>query len=61
MTHTQMRLKQQKVRRSSERRMKELRRLAERIAREEQTDFRDIWYDLTGEWEPVRSCEWDEF
>jgi len=51
----------QKKRRLEERRMRELRRLAERIARREREDPRDIWYDLTGEWEPVKTHEWDEF
>jgi len=45
----------------SKRRTKELRRLAAQIARREKEDPRDIWYDLTGEWEPVKSYEWDEF
>jgi hypothetical protein len=48
-------------RRVAERRMKELRRLAAQIARRENEDPRDILYDLTGEWEPVKSHEWDEF
>ena len=52
---------QQKMRRSSKRRMKELRRLAERVARKEKDDPRDIWYELTGEYEPVKRHEWDEF
>jgi hypothetical protein len=51
----------QKKRRLEERRMHELRRLAARIARQEKEDVRDIWYDLTGEWEPVKTHEWDEF
>jgi len=51
----------QKKRRLKERRVRELRKLAERIAKREKEDPRDIWYDLTGEWEPVKSHEWDEF
>jgi hypothetical protein len=53
----------QKMRRLNERRVKELRRLkhAERVAREENEDPRDVAYDMTGEWEPVKSHEWDEF
>jgi len=52
---------QQKKRRLEERRVRELRRLAQRIARKEKEDPRDVIYDLTGEWEPVKSHEWDEF
>ena len=58
---------QKKMRRLEERRFKELRKLvelyklAEQVAREEQEDPRDVLYDLTGEWEPVRTHEWDEF
>ena len=52
---------QQKKRRLEERRMKELRRLAAQIARREKEDPRDVIYDLTGEWEPVKTHEWDEF
>ena len=51
----------QKKRRLDERRMRELRKLAERIAKREKEDPRDVIYDLTGKWEPVRSHEWDEF
>jgi len=51
----------QKKRRLEERRMRELRKLAERIAKREKEDPRDVIYDLTGEWEPVKSHEWDEF
>ena len=54
----------QKMRRSEERRVRELRKLhkmAQRITREEKEDPRDVIYDLTGEWEPVKSYEWDEF
>ncbi len=58
MKHTQM---HQKKRRLEKRRARKLRRLAERIAREEKEDVKDIFYDLTGEWDPVRSHEWDEF
>jgi hypothetical protein len=52
---------QQKKRRLEERRVRELRRLAQRIARKEKEDPRDVIYDLTGEWEPVKTHEWDEF
>ena len=51
----------QKKRRLEERRMRELRKLAERIAKREKEDPRDILYDLTGEWDPVKTHEWDEF
>ena len=57
----QMQQKQQKNRRSEERRARELRKLAERIAKREREDLRDVIYDLTGEWEPVKTHEWDEF
>jgi len=57
----QMQQKQQKNRRLEERRARELRRLAAQIARREKDDPRDILYDLTGEWEPVKTHEWDEF
>ena len=52
---------QQKKRRLEERRARELRRLAQRIAWKEKEDPRDVIYDLTGEWEPVKTHEWDEF
>ena len=54
----------QKKRRLEEQRARELRKLhkmAQRIAREEKEDPRDVIYDLTGEWEPVKTHEWDEF
>jgi len=57
----QMQQKQQKMRRLEERRVRELCRQAERIAQQEQANFRDIWYELTGEYEPVKTHEWDEF
>ena len=57
----QMHQIQRKTRRLEERRMRELRRLAARIARREKEKFADVWYDLTGEWEPVKTHEWDEF
>jgi len=47
-----------------ERRARELRKLhkmVQRIAREEKENPKDILYDLTGEWEPVKTHEWDEF
>jgi hypothetical protein len=47
--------------RSEERRLRELRKEAERLARRENLSLRDAWYILTGEWEPVRKHEWDEF
>ena len=47
------------TRRADEQRARELRKLAERIAKRERA--RDILYDLTGEWEPVKTHEWDEF
>ena len=53
-----------KTRRAGEQRARELRKLhkmAQRIARQEHADFRDIWYELTGEYEPVKTHEWDEF
>ena len=53
-----------KTRRASEQRAHELRKLhkmAQCIAREEKEDPRDVIYDLTGEWEPVKTHEWDEF
>ena len=50
-----------KMRRLEKRRMRELRRLAQRIARREREDPRDVIYDLTGEWEPGKTHEWDEF
>ena len=53
-----------KMRRAGEQRARELRKLhkmAQRIAREEKENPKDILYDLTGEWEPVKSHEWDEF
>jgi len=54
----------QKKRRLEERRARELRKLhkmVQRIAREEKENPKDILYDLTGEWEPVKTHEWDEF
>jgi len=57
----QMQQKQQKNRRSSKRRARELRRRAAQIGRREKEDPRDILYDLTGEWEPAKTHEWDEF
>jgi len=54
----------QKKRRLEEQRARELRKLhkmAQRIARKEKEDPRDVIYDLTGEWEPVKTHEWDEF
>ena len=54
----------QKKRRLEERRMRELRKLhkmVQRIAREEKENPKDILYDLTGEWEPIKTHEWDEF
>ena len=51
----------QKKRRLEERRARELRKLAERIAKREKEDPRDVIYDLTGKWEPVKTHEWDEF
>jgi hypothetical protein len=39
----------------------ELYRLAENIARKEKEDPRDVLYDLTGEWTPVKTHGWDEF
>jgi len=50
-----------KMRRADEQRARELRKLAERIAKREREDLRDVIYDLTGEWEPVKTHEWDEF
>jgi len=35
--------------------------LAKQIAHRDREDIKDILYDLTGEWEPVKSHEWDEF
>ena len=49
------------TRRADEQRARELRKLAERIAKREKEDPRDVIYDLTGEWEPVKTHEWDEF
>jgi hypothetical protein len=50
----------QKKQRLEERRMRELRKLAERLARQQKEDIRDVWYDLTGSYSPVKSHEWDE-
>ena len=53
-----------KMRRAGEQRARELRKLhkmVQRIAREEKENPKDILYDLTGEWEPVKSHDWDEF
>jgi len=51
----------QKKRCLEERRLRELRKLAERIAKREKEDPRDVIYDLTGSHSPVKSHEWDEF
>jgi hypothetical protein len=53
---------QRKQRRAEERRAREIRREIARLLRQEKdADPRDLRYDLTGEWEPVKAHEWDEF